>query len=76
MWKEETELQFSKTAIQELFIPHFNHLFVILPSLEQEIVDNFLWSNKVKIKRNVAIKQYSDGVSKMLNLVAFIKALN
>ena len=56
------------TAIKVLFIPAFNHLFTTLPSPDQEIVDhinsilfNFLWSNNVKIKRNVMIKQYWEG---------------
>ena len=44
-------------AIKVLFIPAFNHLFITLPSPNQEIVNhinsilfNFLWSNNVKIK--------------------------
>ena len=53
------------TAIKVLFILAFNHLSITLPSPDQEIVNhinsilfNFLWSNNVKIKRNVVIKQY------------------
>ena len=60
----------------------FNHLFITLPSPDQEIVNhinntlfNFLWSNNVKIKRNVIIKQYWEGSLKMMNLAAFIEAL-
>ena len=49
-------------------IPAFNHLFFTLPNPEQPVIDyinkilfNFLWGNKVKIKKNVVIKQYSEG---------------
>ena len=51
------------TAIKVLFIPAFNHLFITLPSPDKEmpnhinnILFNYLWSNNVKIKRNMAIK--------------------
>ena len=70
------------TAIKVLFIPAFNHLLITLPSPDQEIVNhinsilfNFLWSNNVKIKRKVVIKQYWEGGLKMVNLAAFIEAL-
>ena len=70
------------TAIKVLMIPAFNHLFITLPNPEQDIIDNineklfrFLWNNKVKIKRNVVIKQYLEGGLKMVNLNAFIDAL-
>ena len=70
------------TAIKVLFIPAINHLFITLPSPDQEIVNHiysilfhFLWSNNVKIKRNVVIKQYWEGGLKMVNLAAFIEAL-
>ena len=70
------------TAIKVLFIPAFNHLCITLASPDQEIVNhinnilfNFLWSINVKIKRNVVIKQYWEGGSKMINLAAFIEAL-
>ena len=33
-----------------------------------------MWGNKVKIKKNVVIKQYSEGGLKMVNLKAFIDA--
>ena len=70
------------TAIKVLFIPAFNYLLITLPSPDQEIIYhinsklfNFLWSNNVKIKRNVVIKQYWEGGLKMVNLAAFIEAL-
>ena len=63
-------------------IPAFNHLFITLPNPEQGIIDNineklfrFLWNNKVKINRNIVIKQYLEGGLKMVNLNAFIDAL-
>ena len=56
------------TAIKVLFLPAFNHLFITVPSPDQEIINlinnilfNLLWSNNVKIKRNVVIKQYWKG---------------
>lgn len=49
-------------------IPAFNHLLITLPNPDLGIVDNinekrfqFLWNNKVKIKRNIVIKQYLEG---------------
>ena len=61
------------TAIKVLFIPAFNHLFITLPSPEQETVNhiksilfNFLWSINVKIKRNLVIKQYWEGGLKVV----------
>ena len=68
------------TAIKVLMITAFNLLFITLPNPKQGIVDNineklfrFLWNNKVKIKRNIVIKQYLEGGLKMVN--AFIDAL-
>ena len=70
------------TAIKVLMIPAFNHLFFTLPNPGQPVIDyinsilfNFLWGNKVKIKKNVVIKQYTEGGLKMVNLQAFIEAL-
>ena len=70
------------TAIKGLMIPAFNHLFFTLPNPGQPVIDyinsilfNFLWGNKVKIKKNVVIKQYTEGGLKMVNLQAFIEAL-
>ena len=83
MWEKRNLTPLGKiTAIKVLFIPAFNHLFIILPSPDQEIVNhinsilfNLLWSNNVKIKRNVVIKQYWEGGLKMTNLAVFIEAL-
>ena len=68
------------TAIKVLMITAFNLLFITLPNHKQGIVDNineklfrFLWNNKVKIRRNIVIKQYLEGGLKMVN--AFIDAL-
>ena len=70
------------TAIKVLFKPAFNHLFITLPSPDQEIVNHinsilfkFLWCNNIKIKINVVIKQYWEGGLKRMNLAAFIEAL-
>ena len=50
------------TAIKVLMVPAFDHLFFTLPNLKQPVIDyinkvlfNFLWGNKVKIKKNVVI---------------------
>ena len=68
-WEKRNRTPLGKiTAIKVLFIPTFNHLFITLPSPDQEIINlinnilfNLLWSNTVKIKRNVVIKQYWKG---------------
>ena len=70
------------TAIKVLMIPAFNYLFFTLSNPGQPVIDyinsilfNFLWGNKMKIKKNVVIKQYTKGGLKMVNLQAFIEAL-
>ena len=73
-WEKRNLTPFGKiTAIKVLFIPAYNHLFITLPSPEQEIVNhinsilfNFLWSINVKIKRNLVIKQHLEGGLKVV----------
>ena len=68
MGKKKPDTIGKTTAIKVLFIPAFNHLFITLPSPDQEIPNhinnirfNFLWSNNVKIKRNMVIEQFWEG---------------
>lgn len=82
-WEKRSLTPLGKiTAMKVLMIPAFNHLLITLPNPDRGIGDNineklfeFLWNNKVKIKRNIVIKQYLKGGLKMVNLHAFIDAL-
>lgn len=70
------------TVIKTLLIPVFNLLFMSLPNPDQvvintinEILYDFLWNKKAKIKKAIIVKQYFEGGLKMVNLQAFICAL-
>jgi hypothetical protein len=70
------------TVIKSLLLPIFNHLFILLPSPPQNIINelntlfyDFIWQTNVKIKQSVMVKDYSEGGLRMVNLPAFIKAL-
>lgn len=70
------------TVIKTLILPIFNHLFTSIPNPDQtvletinEILYDFLWNKKAKIKATIVVKQYGDGGLKMINLKAFINAL-
>ena len=71
------------TIIKTFMIAIFNHLFIMLPNPNNEIIQkindilfDFLWNSKTsKLKQSTVIKQYCDGGLKMINLRAFIDAL-
>ena len=70
------------TVIKTLIVPVFNLLFMSLPNPDQvvintinEILYDFLWNKKAKIKKAIIVKQYFEGGLKMVNLQAFICAL-
>ena len=70
------------TVIKTLLVPVFNLLFMSLPNPDQvvintinEILYDFLWNKKAKIKKAITVNQYFEGGLKMVNLQAFICAL-
>ena len=70
------------TVIKTLLLPIFNNLWLSLPNPNnavlnsiKEILYNFLWNKKAKIKKSVVVKQYCEGGLKMINIEAFSYAL-
>ena len=71
------------TVIKTFMIVIFNHLFIMLPNPNNEIIQkindilfDFLWNSKTsKLKQSTVIKQYCNGGLKMINIRAFIDAL-
>jgi hypothetical protein len=82
-WKRRILTPVGKiTVIKSLLLPILNHLFILLPSPSQNIINelntlfyDFIWQTNVKIKQSVMVKDYSEGGLRMVNLPAFIKAL-
>jgi hypothetical protein len=82
-WKRRILTPIGKiTVIKTLLIPIFIQLFTSLPNPPQDIIINinrnfydFIWEGNVKIKQSILVREYCDGGLKMINLMAFIKAL-
>ena len=72
------------TVIKTLVIPIFNLLFTSLPNPAVKIYEtinktlyDLLWNKNPKIKKKtVVIKKYIEGGLNMINLNAFVNALN
>ena len=70
------------TVIKTLLLPILNHLFISIPNPADQTIKelnniffDFLWNGPAKIKQNVVIKQYCEGVLRMINLKAFIDSM-
>lgn len=70
------------TVIKSLLLPKITHLLIALPNPDSEtlnilndILYDFLWNGRVKIKQSVIVKQYFEGGLNMINLIAFTQAL-
>ena len=82
-WKRRYLTPIGKiTVIRTLLLPMFNHLFMSIPNPGVDIlmaIQNsfyeFLWHGPAKIRRNVVVKQYSEGGLQMVNLKCFIQGL-
>ena len=82
-WKRRYLTPIGKIVIiKSLMLPIFNHLFLALPNPEQNTIDtmnkllfDFLWNGPAKIKKNVVIKDYSEGGLRMVNIACFIQSL-
>ena len=70
-------------VVKSLAIAKINHLLLGLPNPSQNIINElnsmffrFVWNGGVdKVKRDVVIKDYKDGGSKMIKVETFIEAL-
>lgn len=82
-WKRRILTPIGKIAvIKTLFMPILIHLFTSLPNPPQDIIAyinrlfyEFIWEGNAKIKHSILVREYCDGGLRMINLMAFIKAL-
>ena len=83
-WEKRSLTPLGKiTVIKTFMISAFNHLFIMLPNPDKNIIDymnkiifSFLWNKKPsKLKQTTVIKQYGEGGLKMINIRAFMEAL-
>ena len=83
-WSKRILTPFGKiTVIKSLAMAKINHLILALPNPPEAIIKEinhlfykFIWGGKTdRIKRNVIIKEYSQGGLKMINVQNFFDAL-
>ena len=83
-WKRRNLTPYGKiVVIKSLALSIFTHLFISLPSPSTSRVKDiekhlysFIWNGKPdRIKRNIMVKDYSDGGLNMIHVSAFIKKL-
>ena len=83
IWKRRYLSPLGKiTVIKSLLIPTLTHLFISLPNPNattiaqlNKIFFDFLWDGPAKIKKTVIVKNYIEGILKMINLNAFLDSL-
>ena len=70
------------TVIKSLLLPKITHLLIALPNPDLNILNeindvlyDFLWNGRAKIKQSVVIKQYFEGGLKMINIKTYAEAL-
>ena len=83
-WEKRSLTPLGKITVIEIFmILAFNHLFIMLPNPDKNIIDymnkiifSFLWNKKPsKLKQTTVIKQFGEGRLKLINIRAFMEAL-
>ena len=60
----------------------FTHLFISLPSPDEKFVKelsdllyDFVWNGKSKIKKSICVKEYVDGGLKMIDVKSYIYSM-
>ena len=83
-WNKRNITTIGRVAlIKSLFLSKLNHIFLTIPSLDENLLQQiedlffkFLWQNKPdKIKRNCVTQNYEEGGLKMVDIRSFIKSL-
>ena len=66
------------TVVKSLLIPLLTHLFISLPSPKidfikrlNDLLYNFVWDGRAKIKKKIFIKNYEEGGIKMIDIKSF-----